>query len=73
MSLPKFNWEDMSIGLAVAVILAFAGLAAIGIWVFMVLWNWVMPMIFGLPTINYWMSLGIILITHFLFGWPNNQ
>ena len=31
------------------------------------LWNWLMPSIFGLRTINLWESLGLLLLTGFLF------
>ena len=33
----------------------------------MLLWNWLMPHIFGLTTINFWEALGIILVTWILF------
>lgn len=32
------------------------------------LWNWLMPAIFGLKTIGYWQSLGLILLGKLLFG-----
>lgn len=31
------------------------------------LWNWLMPMIFGLPVITFWQSFGIIIISNLLF------
>jgi hypothetical protein len=31
------------------------------------LWNWLMPYIFGLPTINVWQSFGLLLLTGLLF------
>ena len=34
----------------------------------MVLWNWLMPMIFGLTTINFWQAFGIVLLAKLLFG-----
>jgi len=34
----------------------------------MLLWNWLMPDIFGLMTINYWQAIGIIILSKFLFG-----
>lgn len=30
------------------------------------LWNWLMPKIFGLITINFWEALGLILLCSFL-------
>lgn len=32
------------------------------------LWNWIMPTIFGLPEITFWMALAIALLISFLFG-----
>jgi hypothetical protein len=34
----------------------------------MVLWNWLMPAIFGLVTIGYWQGFGLVLIAKLLFG-----
>jgi hypothetical protein len=31
------------------------------------LWNWIMPAIFGLPEISFWMALGISFLISFLF------
>ena len=32
------------------------------------LWNQVMPDIFGLPEISYWQAVGIVVLSHILFG-----
>ena len=48
--------------------LAFAALLALIMgWVLMLLWNWLMPDIFGLPLIGYWQAWGLILLSHLLF------
>jgi hypothetical protein len=31
------------------------------------LWNWLMPLIFGLIKINFWQALGINILCGFLF------
>lgn len=34
------------------------------------LWNALIPVIFGLPAINFWQALGLFVLTHLLFcGW----
>ncbi len=33
----------------------------------MLLWNWLMPDIFGLPKIDYWHAWGLVLLSHILF------
>ncbi|WP_273273052.1 hypothetical protein [Maribacter polysiphoniae] len=32
------------------------------------LWNWLMPEIFGLVTIDYWQAIGIIVLSKIIFG-----
>ena len=33
----------------------------------MVLWNWVMVSIFGLPTISFWLAWGLMILCGILF------
>lgn len=49
-------------GIVMAVGMAFL----LGLFV-MLLWNWLMPEIFGLPVISYWQSWGLVLLAHMLF------
>ena len=46
------------------VIAALAGVSG----AIMLLWNWLMPDIFGLTVINFWQALGLFLLTRILFG-----
>jgi hypothetical protein len=32
------------------------------------LWNWLMPALFGLGTITYWQAFGIVILAKLLFG-----
>lgn len=50
-------------GIVLAVFLAFI----FGYFV-MLLWNWIMPTIFGLPEIDYWLAFGIIILARLIFG-----
>lgn len=34
----------------------------------MLLWNWLMPTLFGLAEINYWMAFGLIVLARLIFG-----
>ncbi len=43
--------------------LLFCVVSALIVWP---LWNWLMPVIFGLCTINYWQSLGLCILTTLL-------
>lgn len=35
------------------------------------LWNWLMPVIFGLPHITFWQAVGLNMIASALFGNKN--
>lgn len=35
---------------------------------FMLLWNWLMPDVFGLPALTYWKAVGILVMAKLLFG-----
>jgi len=37
----------------------------------LLLWNWLMPVIFGLPEIDIWQSIGLLFLCGFLFK-PNS-
>lgn len=47
---------------------AFVGFAILFGWVVMLLWNWLMPMLFGITTVNFWQAVGIIILAKILFG-----
>ena len=53
--------------LVVVAIAILALLPAFTMW----LWNWLMPAIFGLTTINYWQALGLMALASLLF-WRGN-
>ena len=36
--------------------------------VVMLLWNWLIPTIFGLGTVSFWQALGIFVLCRLLFG-----
>ncbi len=46
----------------------FVGMAALVIWVVMLLWNWLTPDLFGWRVIDYWEAAGILLLSKILFG-----
>lgn len=37
-------------------------------YVVMLLWNWLMPDVFGLTTITYWQAFGILVLAKIIFG-----
>ncbi len=48
--------------------LGFLAMAAGFSAIVMLLWNWLIPAIFGLITINFWQALGLLLLIRILFG-----
>lgn len=37
-------------------------------WIVMIVWNWIMPDIFGLKVIGYWQGFGLVLLSRLLVG-----
>ena len=66
------DYESAKGGLKVLKIIGFVLLGAAACFLFglviMWLWNWLMPMIFNLPTLNYWQSVGVLALASILFG-----
>jgi len=54
--------------LAPVVLLAFALFIALGGFVVQLLWNWLMPAIFGWPALTFWQALGLLALCRILFG-----
>ena len=41
---------------------------AVSTFVFMSLWNWLMPALFGWHLISYWQAFGLLVLSKILFG-----
>ena len=54
--------------LVLFVILIVVAVIALEVWAIMALWNWLMPMLFGLKEISYWTALGLALLIDLIFG-----
>ncbi len=39
----------------------------------MILWNWIMPEVFGLRPLSYWQAWGLVLLAHILFKSPGGR
>lgn len=54
----------------------FAPLAVLAMLIFMIiggqivrlLWNWLVPALFGLPPVSFWQALGLLALCRILFG-----
>lgn len=57
------RWTGMIVGGALLGVL----IAFLFGWAVMLLWNWLMPPLFGLPTIGFWKAWGIVILSHILF------
>lgn len=49
-------------------IVAMAAFIALGGWSVQLLWNWLLPPLFGLRQITFWQGLGILALCRILFG-----
>jgi len=47
------------LGIAIAFIVGY---------IVMLLWNWLMPQLFGLPQVDYWQALGVLILAKIIFG-----
>ncbi|MGE0814023.1 MAG: hypothetical protein AB7O28_18565 [Vicinamibacterales bacterium] len=41
---------------------------ALGGWVVMLLWNWLLPPLFGVSAVTFWQALGLLALCRILFG-----
>lgn len=57
------KWLMLPIGLAAVVLVTFLGGSLVQ-W----LWNWLMPMLFGLREVTFWQAVGILALSRILFG-----
>ena len=61
----KNNFEAIAIFLGmIAIVIVILG------YPLMLLWNWLIPTIFGLPEITLWQALGLSLLSTILFKSP---
>lgn len=64
-------WTERSLPVKIVMGIGF-GILGIGLlflfgWVVMLLWNWLMPELFGLTTVTYWQAWGLLLLSCILF------
>jgi hypothetical protein len=64
-------WTERSLAHKIMMGIGF-GILGIGLlflfgWVVMLLWNWLMPAIFGLKRLTYWQAWGLLVLSHILF------
>lgn len=52
----------------IGLIILFAIFILVFGYVFMRLWNWLMPELFGLTTIAFWQAIGLLVMAKLLFG-----
>lgn len=57
----------LGIGLGILGLGLVVGLVALYGWLVQSLWNWLMPSIFGLKTLDFWQALGLPLLIMLLF------
>lgn len=68
---PESWWEERRLGMKIF-LGALMGLGIIALiflfgWIVMLLWNWLMPEIFGLKALTYWQAWGLLILSSILF------
>ncbi|MFO7612310.1 MAG: hypothetical protein R6W99_07490 [Clostridia bacterium] len=61
------------VGMVIGGIIVAALLAFLLGWIIMLLWNWLMPALFGLGTITYWQGFGIFFFAKLIFGFSGGH
>jgi hypothetical protein len=56
------------VGFVIVGAVAAAGFAFLFGYFVMLLWNWLMPGLFGLSTLTFWQAFGVILLARLIFG-----
>ena len=64
-------WEDRNLPQKILLGIGF-GILALGLialfgWIVMLLWNWLMPELFGLKRLDYWQAWGLLALCTILF------
>ncbi|MFZ6010485.1 MAG: hypothetical protein ACOYXT_09065 [Bacteroidota bacterium] len=62
----------MNKGLKILKWVAFGALGILAVllfgWIFMALWNWLVPKLFNGPVVSYWEAMGLLLLSKIIFG-----
>ncbi|MFH1513306.1 MAG: hypothetical protein ABIG45_08150 [Bacillota bacterium] len=74
----KTFWNEVPKPVQIIVYTVLGAIAAVGLgllfgWIVVWLWNWLMPLIFGLPTITFWQGVGLFILAKILFGGFNSH
>lgn len=62
----KIETAFMAVGAVILILALVAGLSLLLAWPVMWLWNWLMPVIFGIVKITYWQAWGLMTLAGFL-------
>jgi hypothetical protein len=49
-------------------LVALTAFVSVGGWTVTLLWNWLVPPLFGLRTVTFWQALGLLVLCRILFG-----
>lgn len=65
-------WEEYPVSVAILTILStfalYLGVMCLQVWFIMLLWNWVMVALFGIPVLDFWAAFGLYWLCSLLFS-----
>ena len=68
----RHHWRERGVGHWIGMGVMFLIIGALAAFVFgyvaMSLWNWLMPDLFGLKSLDYWQTIGLLFLSWIFFG-----
>jgi hypothetical protein len=64
----KWKWIFIAPAAMVGILILTGILVAIGGEIVKVLWNWLLPTLFGWREVTFWQAVGILVLSRILFG-----
>ena len=64
----KRHWVSRTVKIAAMAVVAVPVFVAVFGSIVMLLWNWLLPPLLGLPAIGFWQALGLLVLSRILLG-----
>ena len=61
------GWKGWTL-IIVGVVALYVAVSFLAAWILWLLWNWLVPELFGGPRVTYWQAVGVMLLLSFVRG-----